>query len=97
MSEISCSSFCWIPFSEVIILASGATGLPLFDGDQSVGVPCRCKGVGEGVRRGDVGRAKGPRSQDSTWLAVFKRGSTGRLLVTVTAKARSNRESICMS
>lgn len=28
--------------------------LPLFDGDQSVGVPCRCKDARDSVRHGDV-------------------------------------------
>lgn len=70
------SSCCWIPFPRANILASaGVTGLPLFDIDQSVGVPCRCKEVGEGVRCGGVGHIKGPR--DSSWLAVLKSGSTG--------------------
>ena len=41
-----------IPFPKAVAL-SGATGLPLFESDQSVGVPCRCSlEVSEVVRCG---------------------------------------------
>lgn len=66
-----------IAFSRAtVVVSSGATELPLCEGDQSVGVPCRCSlEVGEGVRCGDV-RHAGPRWRDSSRLVVSKRGST---------------------
>lgn len=86
VGKSSGSSCCLIPFLESIVLvSSGATGLPLFDGVHSVGVPCCCKEVGEGVWCGDGGDTESPRSQDSSRLAVSKRGSTREWLDSVTA------------
>lgn len=77
VGKTSDSSCCWIPFPEAMVLVtSGATGLPLFDGDQSVGVPCPCKEVGEGVRCGNEGHTGTLRSQDSD-SRESKRDSTG--------------------
>lgn len=54
--KTSGSPCCRIPFPRAIVEASsGATGLPLFEGDQSVGVPCCCSlEVGGGVRYGEL-------------------------------------------
>ena len=69
----------------MVVASSGAT-LPLIDGDHSVGVPCRRKEIGEGVRHGEVGYAEGSRLQDPGRLAVSKRGLTSEVLESISAK-----------
>jgi len=57
--KTSGSPCCRITFPRAIVEASsGATGLPQFEGDHSVGVPCSCSlEVGGGVRYGELTKA----------------------------------------